>query len=42
MEVEDLFAGSAREENTPSTEQSPLKSLQVDLDFYSESIRRLF
>ncbi|HAT92920.1 MAG TPA: hypothetical protein DCS36_11145 [Sphingobacterium sp.] len=41
MEVEDLFAGSAREENTASTAQSPLKSLQVDLDFYSESIREV-
>jgi len=41
MELEDLFSGSAREGNTQPTEQSPLKSLQVDLDFYSESIREV-
>ena len=41
MEVEDLFSGSAREESAQSTGPSPLKSLQIDLDFYSESIREV-
>ncbi|MDF2518993.1 MAG: hypothetical protein K0R59_4289 [Sphingobacterium sp.] len=41
MEVEDLFSGGARNEETQSAGQSPLKSLQVDLDFYSESIREV-
>lgn len=41
MEVEDLFSGSAREESAQSTGSSPLKSLQIDLDFYSESIREV-
>ena len=41
MEVEDLFSGGGREEAAQSTGQSPLKSLQVDLDFYSESIREV-
>ncbi|MEI2275421.1 hypothetical protein OHD16_25070 [Sphingobacterium sp. ML3W] len=41
MEVEDLFSGGARNEEAQSTGQSPLKSLQVDLDFYSESIREV-
>ncbi|WP_312185959.1 hypothetical protein [Sphingobacterium sp.] len=41
MEVEDLFSGSSREDKPQATEQSPLKSLQIDLDFYSESIREV-
>lgn len=41
MEVEDLFSCGAREDASQSTGQSPLKSLQVDLDFYSESLREV-
>ncbi|WP_343564910.1 hypothetical protein [Sphingobacterium sp.] len=41
MEVEDLFSGGSRNEEAQSAGQSPLKSLQVDLDFYSESIREV-
>lgn len=41
MEVEDLFSGTSRDDVTSSTGPSPLKSLQVDLDFYSESIREV-
>ena len=41
MKLEVFFAGSAKEKNTTSPAQSPLKSLQVDLDFYSESIREV-
>lgn len=41
MEVEDLFSSGSRNEEAQSTGQSPLKSLQVDLDFYSESIREV-
>lgn len=41
MEVEDLFSGASRDDVTSSTGPSPLKSLQVDLDFYSESIREV-
>jgi hypothetical protein len=41
MEVEDLFSGASRDEAAASTGQSPLKSLQIDLDFYSESLREV-
>lgn len=41
MEVEDLFSGASKAEGSQSTGPSPLKSLQIDLDFYSESIREV-
>ena len=40
MEIEDWFSTSANgEDETPSN--SPLKSLKVDLDLYSESIKEI-
>lgn len=38
MELEDLFGAQAGDNGQPKKE-SPLKSLKVDLDFYSESIK---
>ncbi|MEZ0450547.1 hypothetical protein ACR78Z_19060 [Sphingobacterium thalpophilum] len=41
MEVEDFFSGASKDDTAASAGQSPLKSLQADLDFYSESLREV-
>lgn len=42
MDLKDLFKGQPEDENTPNTSQpSPLQSLKVDLDFYSDSIKEI-
>ena len=40
MELQDLFGARAGGDGQPKQE-SPLKSLQVDLDFYSDSIKEV-
>ena len=40
MELQDLLSAQGDENGQPKKE-SPLKSLQVDLDFYSESIKEV-
>ena len=40
MELQDLFGARAGGDGQPKRE-SPLKSLQVDLDFYSDSIKEV-
>lgn len=40
MELQDLLAAQAGDDGQPKKE-SPLKSLKVDLDFYSESIKEI-
>ncbi|WDF69153.1 hypothetical protein PQ465_01940 [Sphingobacterium oryzagri] len=39
MDIEDLMGGGVS--NGEETQQSPLKSLKVDLDFYKESIKEV-
>lgn len=41
MELEDLFNRPSSDANHPNTKPSPLTSLKVDLDFYSESLREV-
>ncbi|SFC46186.1 hypothetical protein SAMN05421747_111135 [Parapedobacter composti] len=40
MEIQDLLSAQAGDDGQPGKE-SPLKSLQADLDFYSESIKEI-
>ncbi|WP_257666957.1 hypothetical protein [Parapedobacter tibetensis] len=40
MELQDLLSAQADDDGQPN-KKSPLKSLKVDLDFYSESIREI-
>lgn len=40
MDIQDLFSAQAGSDGQPEQE-SPLKSLQKDLDFYSDSIREV-
>lgn len=42
MDLKELLNGPASEDNNDgTTKSSPLKSLKVDLDFYSESIKEI-
>lgn len=42
MDLKDLLNNQAGREETPdSSQQSPLQSLKVDLDFYSDSIKEI-
>lgn len=41
MEIEDLFNRSSGGTTQPNTKNSPLTSLKVDLDFYSDSLREV-
>src|SRR3546814_14423084 len=40
MDLKDLLAAQAGDDGQPKKE-SPLKSLQIDLDFYNESIKEI-
>jgi len=41
MEIEDLFNRSSDDSAQPNAKASPLNSLKVDLDFYSDSLREV-
>lgn len=42
MDLSDLLAGNAADDdNKPAAQPSPLQSLKLDLDFYSESIKEI-
>lgn len=41
MEIEDLFNRSSDDAAQPNAKVSPLNSLKVDLDFYSDSLREV-